>query len=520
MTIDYGKDTDLERELTARLSELAHAFIADLNARGRLVETGGADTLRRLRQQHRTPPPAGGTEPGDAGYEATGTEPHPVPGAAARWEAVTAPPAGEDATPNPPATLRPLRILGACEPHPAGADPLGSGDAPPRTAAPAPGPQPAALEPVPAQQAATRVPVPAPSAGARQPHTADDAREPYTADDAREPRLAASGQGQPPARVQQPTTAQQSAPDRQLTTAQQSAPAQQLTTARQSVVAQESAVVRELAVAEPAAAPALAAARQPAALEPVPAQQAAGRVPAPAPSAGAQHGHTADGGHAQPPAPAQQTAVPAAAQQTAVPAAAPARQRDALEPAPARSTGVQGPRTADGGGQAPSSAAVTAARLRAENAARLEVTQIASDDERVDVHIHAVSLGDWEYWLTAIGAPLDAPTRRSGWVQTATGRLDGVEVRLTAEAVPRLLQEAAQQATDPFLLGGRVYDLARAHTDRHGQTWHHHGRRQEDDIPLVTLGGADDPCYPLTSIAVANGPLTPAAAPSDHHETG
>ncbi|MGW2726943.1 BN159_2729 family protein [Streptomyces sp. NPDC001494] len=507
MTIDYGKDTDLERELTARLSELAHAFIADLNARGRLVETGGADTLRRLRQQHRTPPPAGGTEPGDAGYEATGTEPHPVPGAAARWEAVTAPPAGEDATPNPPATLRPLRILGACEPHPAGADALGSGDAPPRTAAPAPGPQPAVLEPV-----------PAPSAGAR---------EPYTADDAREPRLAASGQGQPPA--QQPTTAQQSAPDRQLTTAQQSAPAQQLTTARQSVVAQESAVVRELAVAEPAAAPALAAARQPAALEPVPAQQAAARVPAPAPSAGAREPRTADGGHAQPPAPAQQAAVPAAAQQAAVPAAAqqtavpapaPARQSDALEPAPARSAGVQGPRTADGGGQAPSSAAVTAARLRAENAARLEVTQIASDDERVDVHIHAVSLGDWEYWLTAIGAPLDAPTRRSGWVQTATGRLDGVEVRLTAEAVPRLLQEAAQQATDPFLLGGRVYDLARAHTDRHGQTWHHHGRRQEDDIPLVTLGGADDPCYPLTSIAVANGPLTPAAAPPDHHETG
>ena len=439
MTIAYNKDTDLERELTARLSELAHAFIADLNAQGRLVETGGADTLRRLRQQHQTPPPELEAEPADAGCEVTEIETHPAPGAPTLWEALTAPRSGED-TPGPPTTPRPLRILGASEPCPAGANVLDSCDAPATTAAPAVGRQPAALEPVPAQQATVRAPAPAQSACAQEPRTAD------------------GDQTQPPAQATAPAPA----------------------------------------CAQQTAALALAAARQPFALGSVTGQ-----------NSGAQSQRTAGGGQAQPPPPAQAaTLEPALVQQPT-----------ALEPAPPQSTGAQEPRTA-GEGQAQPSAAVTAARLRAENAARLEVTGITADHDRVDVHIHAVSLSDWEYWLTAIGAPLNAPTHRSGWVQTATGHLDGVEVHLTAEAVPRLLQEAAQQAAEPFLLGGRVYDLALGHTDRLGQTWLYDGLRQEDDTPLLTLGGTSGPPYPLTSIVVANGPLTPTAANPDHHETG
>lgn len=197
---------------------------------------------------------------------------------------------------------------------------------------------------------------------------------------------------------------------------------------------------------------------------------------------------------------------------------APARQAAAPAPAFARSADAQEPPTA-GDNQTQPSAAVTAARLRAENAGRLEVTQITSDHTCVTVHIHAMSLADWEYWLTAIGAPLNAPTQRSGWVQTATGHLDGVEVRLTADVVPRLLEEAAQRATEPFCLGGRVYDLAVGHTDRLGQTWHYNGQREEDNTPCFTLGGTSGPPYPLTSILMANGPLTPAAADPDRSET-
>lgn len=174
-------------------------------------------------------------------------------------------------------------------------------------------------------------------------------------------------------------------------------------------------------------------------------------------------------------------------------------------------TGTEEPNAADGNEVQPL-AAVAAARLRTENAGRLEVTQITSDHGRVTIHIHALSLDDWEYWLTAIGTPLNAPTHRTGWAQTATGEVDGVEVLLTAHDVPRLLEEATLRATEPFCLGGRVYDLALGHTDRHGQTWHYVGERQEDDTPLFTLGGSSGPSYPLPSIVTANGPLTPTGS--------
>lgn len=327
MTIAYGNGTDVERELTVRLGELVHAFVADLNAQGRLVEPGGADTLRRLKEhvhrQHSVP----AAEPSDA--EATGSAEHLPPAALALWEAITAPRAGEG-TPGVPALPGLMNVLGVSETALTSADVPDSGDAP------------------------------------------DGGRVPVDPDGA----------------------------------------------------------------------------RHPAALAPV--------------------------------------------------------------------TGVQEPPAA-GGDQAQNAAAVTAARLRAENAGRLEVTQITSDHGCVTVHIHALSLGDWEYWLSAVGAPLDAPIQRSGWAQSVIGYLDGVEVRLTADAVPRLLEEAAHRATEPFCLGGRIYDLAVGHTDRLGQTWHYQGRRPEDDTPLLSLGGAGGPLYPLASVVTANGPLTPAspASPDD-----
>ncbi|MFE5406869.1 BN159_2729 family protein [Streptomyces sp. NPDC056580] len=467
MTDAYGKDSDVERELTARLRELAHAFIADLNAQGRLVETGGADTLRRLRQHNLPPHHPPRAEPGDphaTTAEATRTDAHPAPDTPPRWERVITPRAGKD-TPGLPLTPRPLRILDEPEPCPPNTNTPDPHDAP------AAAPQAVALEPSPAGQLTTLEPVPAGQAAMRTPTLAGQAAM-------RTPTLAGQASALQPVPVGAGTPVPAPAP--------------------------EASALQPVPVG--AGTPVPASAPEASALQPAPAG-AGTPVPAPAPEASVLQPVPVGAG----------TPVPAPAPEATALQPVPAGQAAARGPVPGQGPGAREPRTADAG-QAQSPAAVTAARLRAENAARLEVTQITADHEGVSVHIHAVSLGDWEYWLTAIGAPLNAPTHRSGWVQTATGRLDGVEVRLTADAVPRLLQEAAQQATDPFLLGGRVYDLALGHTDRHGQTWHYQGRRQEDDTPLVTLSATGGPSYPLTSIVVANGPLTPAVADPQPHE--
>lgn len=205
-------------------------------------------------------------------------------------------------------------------------------------------------------------------------------------------------------------------------------------------------------------------------------------------------------------------AAPDAAASVPQPAVAPVvEQIPMVRPAAARtaSTEEQGAARWD---PAQARTAAVVARLRAENAGRLEIRHITSDHERVTVHIHALSLGDWDYWLNAIGAPLDTPSHRTGWAQIAQGQIDGVDVYLTAHEVPRLLDKAAQAAGEPFCLGGRVYDLARGQIDRYGQVWRYLGQRQDDGVPLLTLFGTGGPLYPLTSIVTANGPLSAAEA--------
>ncbi|MFD8724505.1 BN159_2729 family protein [Streptomyces sp. NPDC059629] len=199
-----------------------------------------------------------------------------------------------------------------------------------------------------------------------------------------------------------------------------------------------------------------------------------------------------------------------------------AEQIPTISPAAAHSASTPDHSAAD---HAQARSATTAARLRAENAGRLEVMQIAPDHERITIHIRALSLSDWEYWLAAIGAPLDAPTHRAEGAQIAAGQIDGIDVHLTAHEVPRLLDEATKAAEEPFHLAGRIYDLARGQIDRHGQTWLHLGQRQTDNMPLLTLCGTSGPLYPLTSIVMANGPLTasptqtPPTTPPDTNNT-
>ncbi|MFE1287194.1 BN159_2729 family protein [Streptomyces sp. NPDC058751] len=179
-----------------------------------------------------------------------------------------------------------------------------------------------------------------------------------------------------------------------------------------------------------------------------------------------------------------------------------------VRPAAARSRPV-------GWGSASARAVSVAASLQSDHLARLEAMQITADGERVTVAIKATCLEDWEYWLDAIGAPRNVRTRTAGHAQVAAGTLDGVAVHLTAHGVPELLQEASDEATDPFFLWGRIYDLGMGQVDRADRIWLALGRRQDErGMPLLVLRGADGPPYPLASIVMAHGPLTATPLPS------
>ncbi|WP_433451496.1 BN159_2729 family protein [Streptomyces sp. CA-142005] len=144
---------------------------------------------------------------------------------------------------------------------------------------------------------------------------------------------------------------------------------------------------------------------------------------------------------------------------------------------------------------------------------RPELMAIEWDRDRVVVCIKAASLADWDFWLTVIGAPVEADTRQAGYAQLAFGTRDGVPVHLVAHDVPRLLSEAWAAAREPYFLWGRVYDLARPLTDRNGETWHHHRFRPRDHVPLLWRGDRDEPSA-LTHLIRDAGPLTADAARS------
>ncbi|KUO22418.1 BN159_2729 family protein [Streptomyces dysideae] len=149
---------------------------------------------------------------------------------------------------------------------------------------------------------------------------------------------------------------------------------------------------------------------------------------------------------------------------------------------------------------------------------RPEVMAIEWDRDRVVVCIKAASLADWEFWLGAAGAPVDADTRQTGYAQLAFGERDGVPVHLVAHDVPRLLGEAWHAAREPYFLWGRIYDLACPLIDCDGNTWHYHGYRAQDSIPLLQKRDTDEPCA-LASVVLDAGPLTPGKPPATSTST-
>lgn len=177
---------------------------------------------------------------------------------------------------------------------------------------------------------------------------------------------------------------------------------------------------------------------------------------------------------------------------------------------PAAALPTSTPAAGKAGWEAACARAVTvAATLQLQHAGRLDLTEIAPDRDRVTVVIRAHSLRDWEYWLDAIGAPSNVATRTAGQAQLAAGYVGEVAVHLTAHDVRPLLHEAEQAAREPFYLWGRMYDLSRGQVDRHGNVWLYLGHRQDGGMPLLLLRGTDGPVYPLGSIVMNNGPLTP-----------
>ncbi|MER5410575.1 BN159_2729 family protein [Streptomyces sp. NPDC002769] len=163
-------------------------------------------------------------------------------------------------------------------------------------------------------------------------------------------------------------------------------------------------------------------------------------------------------------------------------------------------------------------AVTAAAKLQSDHATRPELSAVAAHRDCVTVAIKATSLDDWGYWLTAIGAPIAVTSHQAGYAQLAVGTVEGVEIHLTAHEVPRLLEEAADAAGEPFMMWGRIYDLTRGYRDRFDNFWSYLGERQESGMPLLCLRGTDGPMYPLGSIIVSNGPLSlvelPATGPT------
>ncbi|MGX4694475.1 BN159_2729 family protein [Streptomyces sp. JNUCC 63] len=154
-----------------------------------------------------------------------------------------------------------------------------------------------------------------------------------------------------------------------------------------------------------------------------------------------------------------------------------------------------------------------AAQLQAANAGRLELTHITSDHERVNVHIHVLAPSDWDYWLTAIGAPPNAPIHRTGQAQTATGHIGSVDVQLTAHNMPHPLHQATQTADETFHLAGRTYGPT------HGQTGRCHSQHQQDSTPLLTPSDTSSPLRPsATGVPLPTAETQTAPTPNPHTE--
>jgi hypothetical protein len=211
-----------------------------------------------------------------------------------------------------------------------------------------------------------------------------------------------------------------------------------------------------------------------------------------------------------------------------------AARAEAVEPAPTPPMGIEqvtgrvpSPRPAaarlsadaepsPGAQPVPPRTSMVCRQLRDTSRDRLELRSLNWDSEHVAIVIRAACLDDWEHWLSVIGGAGAVATRTVRDTQVATGHVDGVQARLTAYEVPRLLQEAQAAATAPHYLWGRIYDLGRGQIDRTGRVWVHLGQYQDNSgMPMLVARGSEGPLYPLNAIVMTYGPLRPIALPSN-----
>lgn len=97
-------------------------------------------------------------------------------------------------------------------------------------------------------------------------------------------------------------------------------------------------------------------------------------------------------------------------------------------------------------------------------------------------------------------------------LRTVVGDADGSLVlgrvyrALTSPASP---EPAAAEGGDTFDYNGVTYNLSAAYRDREDDEWTFTGRRNEHDVPYVTMyAGSDNTADNLVSIARNYGPLT------------
>ncbi|MFJ2292152.1 BN159_2729 family protein [Streptomyces sp. NPDC087894] len=147
-----------------------------------------------------------------------------------------------------------------------------------------------------------------------------------------------------------------------------------------------------------------------------------------------------------------------------------------------------------------------AGHMAKQYAAEPDVTRVTADRDTVLVSLHITDADRWARWMTAFGLT-DAQLERAGdYAVVGRTTWDGVPLSVLAYDVPEVQAHIVAQARRPYVLDGRVYDLALPYKDRDGDVWFHEGELQPEGMPLMRVDGRPERCT-LANIVRVAGPL-------------